>query len=136
MHEWSLAEGVISTAISVARDNEADNIRSINIKIGELQQVEMDIFNLALEETAKGTMAEDSEMNISFDSAVLKCRSCGKEWDFEKSKQDLSEDEEESIHFLPDFAHTYIRCPDCKSPDFRILKGRGVWIDSVELESR
>ncbi|KXB06525.1 hypothetical protein AKJ51_03590 [candidate division MSBL1 archaeon SCGC-AAA382A20] len=134
MHEWSLAEGVISTAISVAEDNDAENISAINIKIGELQQVEMDIFKLALKETAKGTMAEDSEINIKHENAVLECRSCEKKWNFEESREDLSEEEKESIHFLPDFAHTYIRCPNCNSPDFKIVEGRGVWIDSVELE--
>lgn len=134
MHEWSLAEGVISTALSVAEDNDAENITKINIKIGDLQQVEREIFEVALEETSKGTMAENSEMKIEGESAVLECRVCGEEWEFEKSKENLSEEETESIHFMPDLAHTYIRCPNCESPDFKIKEGRGVWIDSVELE--
>lgn len=134
MHEWSLAEGVISTAVSVAKDNDAENILAINIKIGELQQVEMDIFELALEETAKDTLAEDSEIRIEKENAIFKCRVCGEEWNFGESEKNLAEEEAESIHFLPDFAHTYIRCPDCNSPDFKIIKGRGVWIESVELE--
>ncbi len=54
MHEWSLAEGVISTAVSVAEENDAENIVEIRIKIGQLQQVEREIFEMALEETAKG----------------------------------------------------------------------------------
>ncbi len=134
MHEWSLAEGVISTAVSVAEENDADDIVEIRIKIGQLQQVEREIFEMALEETAKGTMAEDSEIKMEEQEAVLECRSCGEKWNYEESKKDLSEEEEESIHFMPDFAHTYIRCPNCDSPDFKIVEGRGVWIDSVELE--
>lgn len=134
MHEWALAKGVISTAVSVAEDNDAENISKIKIKIGDLQQVEREIFELALEETSKGTLAEGSEMEIERESATLECRACGEEWEFEKSKDELSDEEAESIHFLPDLAHTYIRCPNCNSPDFKIKKGRGVWLDSVELE--
>lgn len=134
MHEWSLAEGVIETALEVAEENEAENIIAINIKIGSLQQVDREVFDLALEEIGQGTKAEGSDKNIETEGAVLECRACGNRWDFEKTKKDLTEDETESIHFIPDLAHTYIRCPKCESPDFKIEKGRGVWIESVELE--
>ena len=134
MHEWALAEGVISTAIDVSEDEDAKSIKRINIKIGNLQQVDMEIFRNALEEISKGSLAEGSEMNIEIESAVLQCRSCGNEWDFDDSLKDLDEDETESIHFVPDLAHAYIRCSECGSPDFEIKKGRGVWLDSVELK--
>jgi len=134
MHEWSLAEGVISTAISVAEENDAEELVQINIKIGKLQQVDREIFETALEETAEDTMAEDSEINMEEAEAILECRSCGEKWNYQDSKKELSEEEEESIHFLPDFAHNFVRCPSCESPDFEILEGRGVWLDSVELE--
>ena len=134
MHEWALAEGVITTALDVAEENEASEIVKIRMKIGSLQQIDREVFKLALEEIARGTMAEDSELEMETDEAALKCRSCGEKWSFEKSKEGLSEVESESIHFVPDLAHTYIRCPNCNSPDFEIEKGRGVWVDSVELE--
>jgi hydrogenase nickel incorporation protein HypA/HybF len=43
----------------------------------------------------------------------------------------LDEEAREAIHFLPEAAHAYIRCPKCGSPDFEILSGRGVWLESV-----
>lgn len=134
MHEWALAQGVISTAIDVAQENDADSIRKIEIKIGGLQKVEREVFEFALQEISKDSIAEGSEKRIETEEAILKCRKCGEEWDFSQAKEDLSEDEIESIHFMPDLAHTYIRCPSCNSPDFKIERGRGVWIDSVELE--
>ncbi len=134
MHEWALAEGVISTALEVAEEKNAKIIKKINIKIGNLQQVDREAFKLALKEVSSDTIAEDSEKNIETESAELKCRVCGKDWEFDKSQEDLTEDEIESIHFVPDLAHAYIRCPDCGSPDFEIEKGRGVWLDSIEFE--
>ncbi len=134
MHEWALAEGVISTALEVAEDEDAEKLKGINVKIGSLQQVDMEIFRNALENIAEDTLAENSEINIEIETAKLKCHACGHEWDFDESVEKLSEEETESIHFIPDLAHTYIRCPDCGSPDFEIVRGRGVWLDSVELE--
>lgn len=134
MHEWALAEGVISTALKVAEENEAEEITKIKIKIGSLQQIERDIFESALEEISKDTLAEESEKKIDTEDAVLICRKCGEKWNFEENKKNLTEEESESIHFVPDLAHTHIRCPNCNSPDFQIEKGRGVWIDSVDLK--
>lgn len=134
VHEWALAEGVISTAIEVAEDKGSGNIVSINIKMGELQQIDREIFEFALKQISEDTIAENSEKNIEIEDAILKCRSCGEEWNFSESKEELTDEESESIHFVPDLAHTYIRCPNCNSPDFEIEKGRGVWIDSVGLE--
>lgn len=134
MHEWALAEGVISTALRVAEENKAEEITKIKIKIGSLQQIERDVFEFALEEISKDTIAEESKKKIDTEDAVLICRKCGEKWDFEENKKNLTEEESESIHFVPDLAHTYIRCPNCNSPDFKIEKGRGVWIDSVDLK--
>ncbi|MBS3815228.1 MAG: hydrogenase nickel incorporation protein HypA [Hadesarchaea archaeon] len=135
MHEWALAEGVIKTALKVAEENNASEVVSIRIKIGSLQQIDREVFDFALEEISNDTPAENSEIKINTEEAILKCRVCGEKWGFNETKEDLSELESESIHFVPDLAHTYIRCPNCNSPDFSIEEGRGVWLDSVELES-
>lgn len=132
MHEWSLAEAIISTALNVAEEEGVSEIVSLRILMGELQQVEMDIFNSALENLAKGTKAEGSKLEFEAEKAVLKCRVCGYEWRFEDAKKGLSPEESEMIHFIPDVAHTYIRCPGCGSPDFKILKGRGVKLGSIQ----
>jgi hydrogenase nickel incorporation protein HypA/HybF len=61
---------------------------------------------------------------------ALKCRVCGTTWQFNIRK--LDEQTAEAIHFVPEVAHTYIKCPKCGSPDFEILNGRGVWLESVK----
>jgi len=47
-------------------------------------------------------------------------------------KKELNEDASEAIHFIPEIAHTYIKCPKCRSPDFEVLQGRGVWLESIK----
>ncbi|MDR0318462.1 MAG: hydrogenase maturation nickel metallochaperone HypA, partial [Nitrososphaerota archaeon] len=55
------------------------------------------------------------------------CRNC---WQFKKEKLDAVT--VEAIHFVPEAAHTFIKCPKCGSPDFEITSGRGIWLDSIQ----
>jgi len=57
---------------------------------------------------------------------------CGHQWSYSDSTKRLDEEEAEFIHFIPEVAHAYLRCPKCKSPDFEITKGRGVWVSSIK----
>ncbi len=134
MHEWALAEAVISTAIEESRKEGLEEITEIVLKIGELQQMEIEVFQFALDEIAKAYDADSLLMNmkvkIETERAVFKCRVCGREWDF--SEASLGEEEGEAVHFAPEVAHAYIRCPSCKSPDFEVMQGRGVLIQSIK----
>jgi hydrogenase nickel incorporation protein HypA/HybF len=49
-------------------------------------------------------------------------------------KKDLSSEVAEAIHFIPEIAHTYMRCPRCHSPDFEVIAGRGVWVAALQGE--
>jgi len=69
-------------------------------------------------------------MLIGTKRAEFKCRACGHKWFFEK--ETLDESTAEAIHFVPEVAHTYLKCPKCGSPDFEVVEGRGVWLESVK----
>jgi hydrogenase nickel incorporation protein HypA/HybF len=43
----------------------------------------------------------------------------------------MEKENAEAIHFVPEIAYVYIRCPNCKSPDFEIMQGRGVWLERI-----
>jgi len=136
MHEWALADGVVSTALRAAKTEKLKKITKIKVKIGELQQIDVDIFRHAIEDVIRPqeSILTDTQIEIGTEAAVLRCRKCHHEWPFADAMNRLGEDEAESIHFIPEIAHVYIRCPSCKSPDFEVMKGRGVWIDSIEGE--
>jgi hydrogenase nickel incorporation protein HypA/HybF len=44
----------------------------------------------------------------------------------------LDDEVSESIHFIPEVAHSYLKCPKCGSSDFEFMKGRGVWLASIK----
>ena len=134
MHEWSLAEAVIAAIIEESRKEGLEEITEIKLKIGELQQLDIEIFKFALDEIAnareEGSLLKDMKIEMEPEKAIFRCRVCGKEWDF--GETGLNEEEYEAVHFAPEVAHAYIRCPSCKSPDFEVLQGRGVLIQSIK----
>ena len=131
MHEWALAEAVIATVNQIAKKEKIKRVAEITIKIGQLQQVERDIFRFALKQL-KPSEYKNVKFHIKTAKTKLKCRVCGKTWVFNKKK--LDNETAEAIHFVPEVAHTYIKCPKCGSPDFEIEEGRGVWLDSIQGE--
>jgi len=129
MHEWALAEAVITAAQQIAEKEKLKEIKEVTIKVGELQQLERDILRFALSQL-KPRGFKNAEFHISKAKTTLKCRVCGNTWLFRKNK--LDETTAEAIHFVPEVAHAYIKCPKCYSPDFEISKGRGVWLENIK----
>ena len=134
MHEWALAESVIKSSIAAAEKENIKKITEINVLLGELQQIADDIFRFALDqlvETYKDKF-QDVTINIETEKTFLQCKQCDHSWEFQEMKDKLSADEAESIHFIPEVAFVHTRCPQCGSPDFKILKGRGVSVSSLK----
>jgi len=129
MHEWALAEAVIAAASQIAEKEGLKEVTEVKLKVGELQQIEQDILEFALIQL-KPSKFRNTKFRIEVSKAELKCRVCKNEWFFKKER--LDENIAEAIHFLPEVAHTYMKCPRCGSPDFEILQGRGVWLESIK----
>jgi len=134
LHEWALAEAVIRTALDVLSREKGKKLIELNLVIGRLQTIDLDAFMFALKELSQSTPAENAKVNIEFEEPVFKCLSCGYEWSIKDLAEVLNEDEIEAIHFIPELSHAFITCPKCGSPDFEIIRGRGVYIKSVKLE--
>jgi len=131
MHEWALAEAIIAAVSEVAEKKRLKEIKEVKIRVGELQQIELDILEFALSQL-KPANFKNANFSITIQKAQLRCRVCDHKWSFRK--EELDKDTSEAIHFIPEVAHTYIKCPKCDSPDFEILQGRGVWLESIKGE--
>jgi hydrogenase nickel incorporation protein HypA/HybF len=129
MHEWALAEAVLMAASEVAEKEQLAEVTEVRISIGELQDVEREIFRFALNQL-KPAKFKQARFRLTRATAILTCRNCGNEWKLENQKIDAAT--KEAIHFIPEVAHTYIKCPKCGSPDFEITQGRGIWLRNIK----
>lgn len=134
MHEWALAESILTAAVEEAEKKHLKKITDITISLGELQQIEQEIFEFALDEIIKEQqdILKDVKIIIEIEKSILMCNNCSNTWSFDDMKKKLNDDESEAIHFLPEVAFVHARCPKCKSPDFKITKGRGVGITQMK----
>ena len=133
MHEWALAEAVVSSVDRILQEHEGRRVAAVHVRVGELQRIEMDVFRQGLSIHLEERPYAIETFHFETDKARFRCNRCGCEWPLD-SVQGLEEDELEAIHFLPEAAHVYLRCPECTSPDFQLAAGRGVRIVSVDLE--
>lgn len=130
LHEWALAEAVVDTIKEFMSKGEISVIKSVKIRVGELQNIDLNIFKFALNELLKEASLEGIEIHIEKDEVMFKCRRCGCEWRL--SDISLEEEELETIHFMPELVHIFASCPSCGSCDFDIIKGRGIWIEGIK----
>ena len=136
MHEWALAEAVVATVEKTAQKEKLSTITDVVILLGELQQIEQEIFEFALKEliATQFSQLKKAKIVIETEKSTFTCRNCGHGWSFDEMKNKVTKDEAEAVHFVPEVALVHMRCPSCGSPDFDIIKGRGVSIAKITGE--
>jgi hydrogenase nickel incorporation protein HypA/HybF len=132
MHEWALADAVIEATSAALEGRDPACLRVVNVLIGELQAIDREIFDFALTTLREERPFRGARYNLETEHAAFLCAACGREWSLQETAS-LTAETREAIHFLPEAAHAFVRCPSCASPDFRVQKGRGVSISSIEL---
>ena len=134
MHEFALAQAVIDTALHAAHDAGISRITRIVVRLGELQAIDPDSFEFALREVlpvAEARLA-DAAITVEREPAAFRCRACERHFSQAEAPRPSGHEESEAIHFIPELAHAFLRCPRCQSPDFEVVAGRGVTLQCVE----
>jgi hydrogenase nickel incorporation protein HypA/HybF len=133
MHELALADSVVKAALQAAADAGMNHIDRIVVTVGELQQIEKELFEFSLTNVlpAQDPRLADTEFDVTEEKVRFRCRSCGR--DYGRDDVALEDDDAgEAIHFIPELSHAYARCPECGSPDFDITQGRGITLARIE----
>ncbi|RLG77415.1 MAG: hydrogenase expression protein HupK [Thermoprotei archaeon] len=127
VHEWALAEAIVEYVKSNYPN--INKFKRIEILLGELQSIDEEILGFSLKEILKSENITVDELVLGEEEAVLRCRRCGHEWRLKELK--LEDEVKEAIHFVPEVAHSFIKCPKCGSRDFEVVRGRGVYVKEV-----
>jgi len=134
MHEFALAEAVVRATLTTAESEHLAAVTHVAIRVGELQQIRKDVFELALEAVrSDDPRLAGVRMEVEIVPARFACRACGHAFSLAETAE-RDEDAQEAIHFVPELAHAFMRCPACHSPDFEVAAGRGVDIARIEGE--
>lgn len=113
MHELSVTEGILNTALDEASTRNIARIVRINLTVGELSGIVpecvQEYFNLLSEDT----VAAGADLNFTILPAMLRCRDCGSEFHME---------------------HMRLRCPACMGQKVDIVQGKEFYLESLEVE--
>jgi len=134
MHEWALADAVIEATSTALAGRDPSCLRGVTVTVGELQAIDHEIFRFALSTLLEERPFRTATYHLETEPARFLCGACGREWSLAETRA-LDDQTREAIHFLPEAAHAFIRCPYCRSPDYRVQTGRGVSIASLTLDS-
>jgi hydrogenase nickel incorporation protein HypA/HybF len=114
VHEYSIVQSLIDLSEENAKKNNAKKITKLEIKVGVLSGVEVDLLETAFNTFKEGTICEDAEFIIHIQPIVVKCRECNQENSLEKNEYS---------------------CPNCNSQNLEVLDGEEMYLMSLELET-
>jgi len=113
VHELSVAQSIVETAVEEAQAHGASRVVGINLQLGRMSGVQREPLEFGFEISSKGTAAEGATLKITEIPLTIRCRSCG------------AESGVEAWEFI---------CRVCESGDVEILTGRELAIVSLDVE--
>lgn len=113
MHEYSIVQSLLDMCEDQAKQNDAEKITKLVVKIGKLSGVEPHLLQTAFETFKEKTVCDGAEFVMNVQDVVVKCRSC----------------DAESV-----ITDNNFRCPKCESTDITIIDGEEMFLMSLEME--
>lgn len=113
MHEMALAQGILNIALRAAAENGAVKVGRIKVLIGQMTHVEPEALKFGFEALAVETIAAGAELALTAVPLVGRCDDCGQEFTIE------------GYRFF---------CPHCQSGGVKIVSGRELRVEYVEVE--
>ena len=113
MHEFSIAVNIVDIAIDHALKANASIVNEVEIEIGELSGVVYDAMETAMEMAVKGTILENSNINIINIPGQGKCLSCNSEFKLD---------------------NLFDPCPECGAFCPEVLSGKELRIKSLNVD--
>ncbi len=104
MHELSIMNDVLKTALSVAEEHGGTKVTRVTLRVGVMSGIVPYFCSSMFETIAKDTIAEGCEMIVEEEPAVFKCLECGELTTYDAPG--------------PEY-----KCHVCGSPSLRLISG-------------
>lgn len=113
MHEYSIVQSLLESCEEQARQNEANKITKVVVKIGVLSGVEPDLLQTAFDTFKEQTICHDAEFIINLQEIEILCNDCN-------IKSTLQKHE--------------FSCPNCQSINLQVTDGEDMYLMSLEMD--
>ena len=132
MHELVLVNGILEAVRRFARERNG-RVKSFKVSVGEVAGFNIELIRELLERMRDDAGLGDASIIVEIEDGMIRCNACNSLWGLRDAIAGLDDIDREMIHFIPELVSTYTRCPKCGGRDLKIVSGRGIKVDYVEL---
>jgi hydrogenase nickel incorporation protein HypA/HybF len=113
MHEYSIVQALLESCEEHAKQNEAQEITKVVIKVGVLSGVEPNLLETAFNTFKEKTICHNAEFVMNVQDIVIECLDC-------QTTSTLKKRE--------------FTCPKCQSINIDVKEGEDMYLMSLEME--
>lgn len=113
MHEVAIAREILDVVDKTARDNQAEKVILVKLRIGKFTSIVRDALDFALDALKPDTLAGDAHFEVESVALHARCASCG--------------------HDYPDMEDFHFICLECGG-NLDIIAGRELEIVAIEID--
>ncbi len=113
MHEYSIVQALMEQVETLAKENEAQSVSKVVVKIGVMSGVEPHLLKIAFDAFKEKSICESAEFVLNIQPLTIRCLEC-------KVKSELDE-----ISYC---------CPDCESLKVEVVDGEDMFLMSLEMQ--
>ena len=115
MHELQVTERILDIVVKHAEANSVQRVLSIQLRIGELSDLENEWIQKYFDYLSKDTVANGAKLRIERAPVVMQCDECAHS--FEVNMKEIKE----------------IQCPECDNKKCSLVSGREYYIKDMEV---
>lgn len=114
MHELSVCLSLMDQVFAIARERNARRVTRIELTVGPLSGIEIDLLENAWPIASAGTLAETAEFVVEATPVVVRCEACSAETPAQSNR---------------------LVCGECGGYRTRVIRGEEMTLQRVELET-
>jgi hydrogenase nickel incorporation protein HypA/HybF len=115
MHELPIVQSMFDICVKHATANNVKKIIAVNLKVGEVSDLQDEWIQRYFDFLAKGTVVEGARLKIERVPFVVRCKKCA-----ESFPVNIRETQR-------------VECPKCQGTEFAYVSGREYTVDSMEV---
>lgn len=113
MHEYSIVQALLTQCEEIAKENNAQSVTKIIVKIGKMSGVEPHLLEIAFNTFKEHTICDGADFVLNIQSLTIECNTC------------------KTVTVLDEI---YYKCPDCESLDVRVIDGEDMFLMTLEMQ--
>lgn len=113
MHEYSIVQALMEQVETLARENEAETVSKVVVKIGVMSGVEPHLLEIAFDTFKEKSICENAQFVLNIQPLTIRCLACD------------TQSELDEIAYC---------CPQCKGLNVEVVDGEDMYLMSLEMQ--